>query len=135
MIRYFAPATVALATVALAAPALAAPDLVRGEYLITRVIPCGDCHTPKDAQHRPIAARALTGAPFVGEAGNPRLAHYAPAIAGLPAGRSAADVAVLLETGAYPDGRRMRPPMPPFRWDKADAEAGAAYLASLPPRP
>ncbi len=133
MIRRLALTT--LLTTVLAAPAVAAPDLARGEYLVTRVIPCGDCHTPKDAQHRPIATKALTGAPFAGEPDNPRLAHYAPPIAGLPAGRSAADVAVLLETGAYPDGQRMRPPMPPFRWDKADAEAGAAYLASLKPQP
>jgi mono/diheme cytochrome c family protein len=123
------------AAVALAAPAAAAPDIARGEYLVTRVVLCGDCHTPK-AGGAPVAGKALAGAPFPGGPPNdPHFAHYAPAIAGLPAGRSAADVAVLLETGAYPDGQRMRPPMPPFRWDKADAAAGAAYLASLKPQP
>jgi mono/diheme cytochrome c family protein len=124
------------AALALAAPAAAAPDVARGEYLVTRVVLCGDCHTPKAAGGAPVAGKALAGAPFPGGPPNdPHFVHYAPAIAGLPAGRTAADVAVLLATGAYPDGTRPRPPMPSFRWDRADAEAGAAYLASLKSQP
>ena len=124
-----------LIALVLATPAAAAPDVARGDYLVNRVALCGDCHTPRDAQHQKIAAKALTGAPFPDGPNIPQFAHYAPPIAGLPAGRSAAAVAVLLATGAYPDGQRLRPPMPQFRLNSADAEAVAAYLASLAPQP
>ncbi len=121
-----------LAAVVAASLSGATPDLARGEYLVTRVMLCGDCHTPKGPSGAPIEAKALTGAPFAGgPPGNPNFAHYAPAIAGLPAGRNAAELATLLATGAYPDGQAPRPPMPPYRLAPADADAVAAYLASL----
>ncbi len=126
--------TLLILAAAVAASAGGAPtaDLARGEYLVTRVTLCGDCHTPKGATGAPVAAKALTGAPFPGgPPGNPNFAHYAPAIAGLPAGRTAAALATLLESGAYPDGHTPRPPMPPYRLAPADADAVAAYLATL----
>lgn len=98
-------------------------EVARGDYLVNRVVTCGSCHTPRDEQHQPIAGKELSGAPLG--------SGYAPGIAGLPAGRSATDVSLLLQTGVYPDGQKVRPPMPQFRWNKADADAGAAYLASL----
>ncbi len=121
-----------VAAAAGAAPARAqAGDVPHGDYLINRVALCGDCHSTHDAQGR-VVGTPLGGAPFPGgPQGNPAFAHYAPPIAGLPAGRSAAEVSLLLQTGAYPDGRRLRHPMPQFRWDKDDADAAVAYLGSL----
>ena len=46
-----------------AAPATAPPPskLERGRYLVTSVMACGNCHTPKDADGRPIAGKELSG--------------------------------------------------------------------------
>ena len=35
--------------------------LARGRYLVTTVMACGNCHTPKDAQGRAIAGKELSG--------------------------------------------------------------------------
>jgi mono/diheme cytochrome c family protein len=48
------------ATIAAAAHAEGAP-LERGRYLVTTIMACGNCHTPKDAQGRPIAGKELSG--------------------------------------------------------------------------
>lgn len=51
--------------------------LERGRYLVTTVMACGNCHTPKDAQGRPLAGKELSGGgvgfdipPFAGTAAN-----------------------------------------------------------------
>lgn len=45
-----------------AAPALAQDSLLeRGRYLVNAVMACGNCHTPKDAQGRPVAGKELAG--------------------------------------------------------------------------
>ena len=35
--------------------------LDRGRYLVTTIMACGNCHTPKDAEGRPIAGKELAG--------------------------------------------------------------------------
>ena len=49
----------------------------RGRYLVTTIMACGNCHTPKDAQGRPIAGKELSGGgigfdipPYLGVAAN-----------------------------------------------------------------
>jgi mono/diheme cytochrome c family protein len=49
----------------------------RGRYLVTTIMACGNCHTPKAAQGRPIAGQELSGGgvgfdipPFAGVAAN-----------------------------------------------------------------
>jgi len=49
----------------------------RGRYLVTTIMACGNCHTPKDAEGRPIAGKELSGGgvgfdipPFAGVAAN-----------------------------------------------------------------
>ena len=49
----------------------------RGRYLVTTIMACGNCHTPKDAQGRPVAGRELSGGgiafdlpPFAGASAN-----------------------------------------------------------------
>ena len=54
----------------------------------------------------------------------------APAIAGLPTLTHAQAVHFLM-TGERPGKPTVTPPMPEYRFDKADAEAIAAYLKSL----
>jgi len=39
-----------------------ATPIERGRYLVTTILACGNCHTPKDADGRPIAAKELAGA-------------------------------------------------------------------------
>lgn len=61
-----------------AASALAqGSPLERGRYLVTTVMACGNCHTPKDAEGRPVAGKELAGGgigidipPFAGVAAN-----------------------------------------------------------------
>jgi mono/diheme cytochrome c family protein len=126
--------TISLISLLLAQPALAQTAAeVRGAYLVNGVAMCGDCHSPRGAQGQPVAGRELSGSPMPGlpAPDTPHHAAYAPAIRGLPPGYDQAALARLLETGIKPDGSRPRPPMPRFRLEPADAEAVAAYLASL----
>jgi len=128
--------TTLLLTLLLGPPALAqTPAETRGAYLVNGVAMCGDCHSPRDEQGQAIAGRELSGSPMPGARppATPRHAVYAPPIRGLPAGYDQARLARLLETGAKPDGTRPRPPMPQFRLDASDAQAVAAYIASLNP--
>ena len=53
-----------------------------------------------------------------------------PRIAGLP-GWSDAEAVRFLMTGRDYRGYQPRPPMPPFRMTRADAESVVAYLRSL----
>lgn len=44
------------------APAQAQGSLLeRGRYLVTTVMACGNCHTPKDAEGRPVPGKELAG--------------------------------------------------------------------------
>jgi mono/diheme cytochrome c family protein len=54
-----------------------APAQERGRYLVTTVMACGNCHTPKDTEGRPVAGKELSGGgvgfdipPFAGTAPN-----------------------------------------------------------------
>jgi mono/diheme cytochrome c family protein len=122
----------------LLAPALAAQaaedgKLARGKYLVERVGMCTDCHSPRDAKGELVRAEWLRGAPIAVKPIHdmPEWGEVAPPLAGLPSGYSEAQLATFLETGKRPDGSFARPPMPPYRFDRADAEAAAAYLRSL----
>lgn len=37
------------------------PVLERGRYLVTAIMACGNCHTPKDADGRPVPGKELAG--------------------------------------------------------------------------
>jgi mono/diheme cytochrome c family protein len=41
--------------------ALAASPAERGAYLVNTIMACGNCHTPRDADGKPIAEKALSG--------------------------------------------------------------------------
>jgi mono/diheme cytochrome c family protein len=109
----------------------------RGNYLVNRVGMCIDCHSPRDATGRFIDGKHLTGSPLGFAPTTPMpWAVAAPRIAGLPSGFTRAQTAHFLMTGTRPNGRPSPlPPMPPYRLDREDAEAIAAYLESLPGAP
>lgn len=106
----------------------------RGRYLVNHVAMCGDCHSPRGADGRFVEAKELTGSllGFTPTVPMP-WAPQAPGIAGLPAGYTTEDTVRFLMTGERPGGRPgTLPPMPPYRFERADAEAVTAYLRSLP---
>lgn len=105
----------------------------RGQYIVEHVAMCVHCHTPRDPSGALIRSRYLEGAPVpVAAPVTPRIewAIRAPAIVGLP-GYTVEDGIRLLTQGITPDGRTPRPPMPPFRLTRSDAEAVVAYLKSI----
>lgn len=118
---------------ALAAAAQAADRAVaRGRYLVEGIGMCGDCHTPRGPTGEPVSDQALMGAPigFKPLVDMPWAAS-APRLAGLPEGYTAPQLVTFLTTGQTPGGKPPRPPMPPYRFNKADATAVTAYLKSL----
>lgn len=107
--------------------------LARGEYLTNKIGLCGDCHTPRDERGALLMEKHLQGAvlgfaPTVPMPWGP----YAPAIAGLPPMWADADMVEFLMNGKRPGGAPApRPPMPEYRFSKADAVAVTAYMRSL----
>lgn len=127
--------TVALADQSSASPAKPSVDLnSRGHYLIFQTGLCIDCHSPRNEKGEHIEAQHLMGAPipFAPTVPMPWV-PAAPRLAGLPAGYTEGQMVHFLMTGERPDGRGLAlPPMPPFRFDRDDAVAIAAYLRSMP---
>jgi mono/diheme cytochrome c family protein len=108
-------------------------DNTRGKYFVERVAMCVECHTPRDGSGRLLRGKYLKGAPVPVKSppyAQMKWALRAPAIAGLP-GYTAEQGVRLLTEGITADGRRPDPPMPPFQFTRADAEAIVAYLKSL----
>jgi len=70
------PALTVAAVIACVNSASAQTASERGKYLVTTIMACGNCHTPKDANGAPIMARDLSGGivftipPFTGTASN-----------------------------------------------------------------
>jgi len=108
----------------------------RGQYLVTSVGGCNDCHTPMTPQG-PDMAHTLQGAPLAFQLvpalqGQVPWADTAPPIAGGPANYTDEQFATFLQTGVRPDGSHPRAPMPPFRFNADDASAVVAYIKTLP---
>jgi len=121
------------ALLCLAAPVTAgAQTLARGKYLVENTSLSNDCHTPRDDKGQLIMSRALQGAPIGSQPIHPMpWAATAPPIAGLPGNYTPAQMVTFLQTGKRPDGSMPMPPMPPYRFSRADAEAVTAYLRAL----
>lgn len=102
-----------------------------GEYLTTQVAMCVQCHTPRNHEDELIEDELFLGAPIPLEQIPEGWALRAPRIARLPGGWTEADLIRLLQTGKRPDGSSPNPPMPPFRMNREDASAVAAFLKSL----
>ena len=127
--------TVVAAAMMAAAAQASDRQIVRGRYLVENVAMCGDCHTPRGAMGQPDLAKPLAGMvlEFRPTSMVPDWAEEAPGIAGPQArGWTRVQMVRFLKTGERPDGSFARPPMPMVRMTQDDAEAVAAYLASLP---
>lgn len=107
------------------------PLVARGRYLANQASLCIDCHTPHGPQGQPLMDQHLHGSPIPFR---PTIdmpwAEVAPRLAGLVVFNEA-HVRTLLTTGKRPDGSSPRPPMPPYRLNREDADAIIAYLKSL----
>jgi mono/diheme cytochrome c family protein len=103
-----------------------------GSYLVQHVAMCVQCHTPRDSDGNLIPSLLLHGEAMPIRSPFPYVewAVRAPHIAGLP-GYSVAQGVRLLTEGITASGVRPKPPMPPFRMTREDAEAVVAYLKSL----
>jgi cytochrome c553 len=110
--------------------------VARGEYLVSNVALCGDCHTPFAPETGPDLSRRLQGAPtLMTPSVEIPWATAAPPIAGIPPHFTEEQFIAFLQTGVRPDGSQPRPPMPPYRLNEEDARAVAAYITSLPAAP
>lgn len=123
----------AIFLLALAAPASAGGHLDRGEYLVTTVMGCGNCHSPMGPQG-PIVDQALAGR-LVEK--NEMFTAIAPNItpAGRVAGWSDAELARAIREGIRPDGTIIGPPMPLALYKRIsddDLAAIVAYLRTIP---
>lgn len=105
-----------------------------GRYLVERVGMCIDCHSPRGPDGQWIQEKWLQGAvlPFEATIPMPAWAPMAPSLVGLPH-YTDEQLLALFTIGHFPDGRRLRPPMPEFRLNESDARAVIAYLRSLQP--
>jgi mono/diheme cytochrome c family protein len=124
-------------------PALAQSPVERGGYLVNSIMACGNCHTPRDADGKPIADRALSGGgltlttpAFVATASN-----ITPDVETGIGGWSDAEIKQALLTGMRPDhGRLAGVPLAavmPANFYKAllpdDLDAIIAYLRTVKP--
>jgi mono/diheme cytochrome c family protein len=124
-------------------PALAQSPVERGGYLVNSIMACGNCHTPRDADGKPIADRALSGGgltlttpAFVATASN-----ITPDVETGIGGWSDAEIKQALLTGMRPNhGRLAGVPLAavmPANFYKAllpdDLDAIIAYLRTVKP--
>ncbi len=114
-------------------PAPQAAAVARGEYLTRHVAMCVQCHTPRDADGSLIESKAFSGAsiPVASPYGNQQWAFAAPRIAGL-GGFTEDQIVALLTIGQAAGREKPKPPMPPFRLSREDAQAVVAYLRTVP---
>ena len=118
-------------------PSLADAQRDRGAYLVRGIVACGNCHTPKDADGKAIAAQELAGG-FVIEA--PVFRAVAPNITpdrdtGIGAWTDE-QIVDSIRNGKRPDGSLIGPPMPiDFYRQMSDSDVMAivAYLRAVPP--
>jgi mono/diheme cytochrome c family protein len=103
-----------------------------GKYIVHHVAMCIECHTPRDERGDLVMGRLLRGARMPVSSPFPRKVwcFETPQIAGLP-GWSDPEAVRFLMTGQDYRGYTPRPPMPPFRMSRQDAEAVVAYLRTL----
>ena len=130
--------TMILGSVELRAQTATHASVARGKYLV-EFGGCNDCHTPGYFFGKPDASRYLAGSdvgfeiPQMGVFVGPNLTPDRDTGLG---NWSKAQIVAALQTGVRPDGRILSPNMP---WrafaklTKADVEAIADYLKSLPP--
>ncbi|MFT4275325.1 MAG: cytochrome c [Rhodopseudomonas sp.] len=105
----------------------------RGAYLVNSFGHCAECHSPRNALGGIVASQRFAGGP------DPEGKGWVPNITQKGLGDwSAGDIAYFLETGMTPEGDSAGGSMAQVirntsQLGKADREAIAAYIKSLPP--
>jgi len=110
--------------------------IARGKYLAIDIGGCHHCHTPRDQQGQFIQDKWLQGSELFMRPAFPipGWTSISPGIAGLPNWTDEQAI-TFLTGGPAPDGTSANPPMPQYRFNRADAKAVVAYLRSLKPGP
>jgi mono/diheme cytochrome c family protein len=114
----------------------------RGQYLVASVLSCGDCHTPRAADGKPIVAKLLSGVecfidahpPATDGLGCVHSANLTPDATGL-ARYSDDEVKRMLRSGLRPDHSVLVDVMPYWAFSllsDSDADAIVAYLRTIP---
>jgi mono/diheme cytochrome c family protein len=118
------------------APAADSALIKHGEYLVNKLVLCGDCHTPHNKNGQPDETRAMQGGALTVKPKKETKNWVDPApditASGLAGEWREEDLVKFLMTGKDPDGMKARPPMPAFRMNERDARAVALYLRTLP---
>jgi mono/diheme cytochrome c family protein len=111
--------------------------LQRGAYLMNSIVACGNCHTPKGPDGKPIAGKELSG----GEPINAPVFHAVPSnitpdkATGI-GNWTDAQIIDAIRNGKRPDGTIIGPPMPIEFYrgmSDSDVKAIVAYLRSVKP--
>ncbi len=110
----------------------------RGSYLVNTIAACGRCHTPRDAQGKPIGAMALAGGfafddGGIGHVVGPNITPDRETGIG---NWTEAQIVTALRYGTRPDGTSIGPPMPSDTYREMsdrDLAAIAAYLHRIKP--
>ena len=135
----FAAATIAVVSIMVfgaRASIGAETPLERGKYLMTSIVACGNCHTPKGPNGKAIAGKELSG----GDPINSPVFHAMPANitpdkeTGIGKWTDA-QIIDAIRNGKRPDGTIIGPPMAiAFYRDMSDTDVKAivAYLRSVP---
>lgn len=111
--------------------------IARGDYLVNSIVACGNCHTPRGDDHKPISEMHLAGA-FQVE--RDEFTAYSPNITsdhetGIGAW-SDGEIIRAIREGIRRDGTVIGPPMPirVYReMSDTDVRAIVAYLRTVPP--
>jgi mono/diheme cytochrome c family protein len=138
-IRFSALAAVAILIVStiVTSSSRAETPLERGKYLMSSIVACGNCHTPKSPDGKAIAAKELSG----GDPINSPVFHAVPGNitpdkeTGI-GNWTDAQIIDAIRNGKRPDGTIIGPPMPiAFYRGMSDTDAAAivAYLRSVKP--
>jgi mono/diheme cytochrome c family protein len=104
----------------------------RGQYLVTHVAMCIECHSERDAEGTIVQGRQFMGGNIPSRPAWAReWAERAPRNAGLPGYTDEQALRLLTEGAIARDGRQLRPPMPRFRMTPEDAADVIAFMRSL----
>lgn len=111
--------------------------LERGRYLMTSIVACGNCHTPRGPDGQLIAGRELAGGvEFPEEPFTARAPNITPDRETGIGRWSDAQIARAIREGIRPDGSVIGPPMPIELYrgiSDRDLRAIVAYLRRVPP--
>jgi mono/diheme cytochrome c family protein len=129
---------IALALCLLAWPSAASAQarLERGRYLVEGIAACGNCHTPKGPDGKPVAGKHLAGGFEITEGFGVAVAsNITPDRTTGIGAWSDAEIVKAIREGKSRDGRTLGPPMPYGfyrRLSDVDVKAIVTYLRTVP---